>query len=159
MGTPTYIPIATLTLTGTDTRIDFQNIPNAYRDLVLVINGSVNVNSNLVFYYNNDSEFGTSAWMNGPGTGGGSSSLIDFMFAGTWNANLPSSAIIEIMDYSSTDKGKNALVRSDQPGGTGVWSIANRWRTTTAVNRITIDPTSTNAFNAGSTFNLFGIVG
>ena len=73
MPTATYIPLATLTLTGTDTIIDFQNIPSTYKDLILVINGSVNANSNLVFYYDNDSANGTAVWMTGNGSSASSS--------------------------------------------------------------------------------------
>jgi hypothetical protein len=96
--------------------------------------------------------------MQGVGSGSGSSSTIGFMFAGTWNANQDSNAIVQIMDYSATDKHKTSLVRSNQPSDQGAWAIANRWASNTAVNSITIDPTGSNTITSGTTLALYGVI-
>ncbi len=157
MATNTYTPLANITLGSSPTTVTFSNIPNTYRDLILVINGRVGANSNMVFFYNADSSNGTAVWMTGNGSTA-SSSTIGFMFAGTWNANQDSNAIVQIMDYSATDKHKTSLVRSNQPSDQGAWAIANRWASNTAVNSITIDPTGSNTITSGTTLALYGVI-
>ena len=152
-----YIALATTTLSSATAFVTFSSIPATYRDLILVINGRVGANSNMIFYYNSDQNNGTSVWMQGPGSGSGSSSSIGFMFAGTWNANQDSNAIIQIMDYAQTDKHKTALVRSNQAADTGTWALANRWASTNAITSVIIDPTGGNTLTAGTTLSLYGV--
>jgi hypothetical protein len=40
MPTPTYIPLATVTLGSADSSVTFSSIPATYRDLILVLNGT-----------------------------------------------------------------------------------------------------------------------
>jgi hypothetical protein len=156
-----YIALATTTLGSGASSVTFSSIPTsvngvALRDLILVINGKVGANSNMIFYYNSDQSNGTSVWMQGNGSSASSSS-IGFMFAGTWNANQDSNAIIQIMDYAQTDKHKTALVRGNQAADTGAWALANRWASTSAITSVIIDPTGGNTLSAGTTLSLYGV--
>ncbi len=151
-----YVALATVTLGSAAATVTFSSIPATYRDLILVINGRVGANSNMVFYYNSDQNNGSAVWMTGNGSSA-SSSTINFMFAGTWNANQDSNAIIQIMDYAQTDKHKTALVRSNQPADTGTWALANRWASTNAITSVIIDPTGGNTMTAGTTLSLYGV--
>jgi hypothetical protein len=67
--------------------------------------------------------------------------------------------IIQLMDYSATDKHKTVLSRKNQAARTTV-AQASRWASTSAINKITVNvtqPDPTN-FAVGSTFYLYGIV-
>jgi hypothetical protein len=156
-----YIALATTTLSSATTFVTFSSIPSsvngvALRDLILVINGRVNANSNMVFYYNSDQSNGSSVWMQGNGSSASSSS-IGFMFAGTWNANQDSNAIVQIMDYSATDKHKTALVRWDDAGANTV-AVAGRWANTAAINKIGLTIDDASSFSSTSTFSLYGVI-
>jgi hypothetical protein len=64
--------------------------------------------------------------------------------------------ILQVMDYSATDKHKTSLVRSGESvDGTEAW--VSRWPSTSAINSILLY-TGSNSFTAGSTFALYGIV-
>jgi hypothetical protein len=163
MPTNTYIPLATITLPSNQTTVTFSNIPSTLngatlKDLILITNGKVGGNSNMVFYFNSDTGNGTSTWSVGNGAGPGSGT-IGFVFAGTWNANQESNAITQIMDFSATDKQKICLTRSNQTADQGVWEVGSRWASNTAITSITIDPTGSNTITSGSTLSLYGIAG
>jgi hypothetical protein len=75
-------------------------------------------------------------------------------------ANL-SPIIIQVMDYSATDKHKSVLVRanSDAPSQNGVVAaVAGRWASTSAVTSVVLLPEVGPNFASGSTFNLFGVI-
>jgi hypothetical protein len=57
MPTPTYTPLATVTLASTASSVTFSSIPATYRDLVVVHNnfGTVNNDANSNFRFNGDS--------------------------------------------------------------------------------------------------------
>ena len=67
--------------------------------------------------------------------------------------------ILQIQDYSATDKHKSYLYRSGGATDTnyGTYAAAGRWANTSAITTITIAPSGSYTLLAGSTFALFGI--
>jgi hypothetical protein len=65
-------------------------------------------------------------------------------------------AIIQIMDYSATNKHKTVVSRANN-ASTGVEAGAGRWANTAAVTRVRFY-TTTNLLGIGSTLSLYGIV-
>lgn len=92
-------------------------------------------------------------YMEGTGSATGSQSNSGSYFS-TWWTGAYEQGIINLMDYSATDKHKSVLMRYGQSSG-GVNAWASRWANTAAVTQIQLYTTST--FAAGSTFALYGI--
>jgi len=161
VATPTYTLIDSTTLTVATTTVTFSSIPQTYRDLVLVC-GNVSSNSaggsTLRFSLNNDNNANYDAvWMYGDGTTTDSDSdssnfYIRFSVTGGDIAdNANALLIINLMDYSQTDKHTTALVsRNDQ---NKVLRLAGRWKNTAAVTQIDVKA----GIAAGATFHLYGI--
>jgi hypothetical protein len=170
MPTSTYDLIASNVLGTAVTSVSFSSIPATYRDLILVMeidltstfdgfrtlslrfNGDTGSNYNRVLMEGN----GSSA------ISGSATNSTSLALAGnnsrTDDATNPT-FIIQLMDYSATDKHKTILSRKNQAARTTV-AQASRWASTSAINEITVDvtqPDPTN-FAVGSTFYLYGIV-
>jgi hypothetical protein len=156
MPTPTYTPLANITLTGTPTVVTFSSISQAYRDLVVVYNGET-VSSggyDITLKLNGDTSNHSVVVMGGDGSS-------TFSFTATtnnlWNlgSGNKSAAMFQIMDYTATDKHKTSLVRmGSAAGSTG--AAAQRWASTSAVTSVAIGIGS-GTFAVGSTFALFGV--
>lgn len=87
----------------------------------------------------------------GSTTVGGSSNTADFMEGGT----VVSTALLNIMEYSVTDKQKTVIGRNG-PANNIVTVLTGRWANTAAINQIVISPVS-QTISAGSTFALYAI--
>jgi hypothetical protein len=159
MPTNTWTPLATLTLTGTDSEIVFASIPATYRDLILVANFAHTSSAEEVIYlrFNADSSNGTMVGMRGNGSGAASytTSSMFFSYAGGVSTTR-GNGIVQIMDYSATDKHKTSLVRCDIEA-LKTEAIANRWASTAAVTSVSLVCQST-PFAIGSTFSLYGVI-
>ena len=163
MPTPTYTPLATITLSSSDSEIIFANIPaTPYRDLILVIAANyVTSDGNIQLRFNGD---GGSNYSNVYFGGNGSSPFtgtlsLPWIYGGGANTSQGNSQIFQIMDYSATDKHKTVLNRTVEVGG-AVYAWANRWASTAAINTIRIvGQDGTRSFASGSTFSLYGIAG
>lgn len=163
MPTATYTPLATVTLSSTDSEILFSSIPSTYKDLVIVLDGSPGSNSLVWSRINADT--GTNY---GYVVMAGASSI--YSSAGTYNVAYLSDATVSansrimiqfsIFDYSATDKHKSILVRSnsDFSGGTGVYASAQRWASTNAITSVSL-VTNTGSWSVGTTASLYGIAG
>jgi hypothetical protein len=159
-----YIALATVTLGSTDSEIVFSSIPATYKDLVLVaqVKASSTVdNMNLRLNADTGSNY-SYVIMRGLGSGSGSSSSESgqtFMRADLFGSGVETDFdnfyIIQIMDYSATDKHKTVLNRMNNSSqNTG--AIAGRWASTTAVNQVSIFINST-TFAIGTTVSLYGV--
>lgn len=154
MPTPTYIPISSITLTGTAASVTFSSIPQTFKDLIIVSNQmsvSDAVDGNMQF--NGDTTNYTRVFVYGNG------SAIGFGANSTAQAFVPrvSPGVLEvqIMDYSSTDKNKVSLLKSNQ--GTYITYLqASKWANNSAVTSILLSPASS-SWAAGATFSLYGI--
>lgn len=159
MPTPTYTPLANLTLTGTDTQIDFTSISGTYRDLILIVNAKEAVSaSNILLRINSDTASNYSdVRMGGDGTNTISTTGATTYIRGTQYATVSTTdghnSIWHFMDYSATDKHKTVLIRSSN-AGLGVDAVAGRWASTSAITGFSLINVN---FAAGSTFALYGI--
>lgn len=162
MPTNTYTALATITLTSTDTAIDFQNIPGTYRDLVLVVRQIVNTGETDVRFNTDDGNNYTTVTMRGGADSG--------YYSATFTANgikpqnsaggTDSFFTLQIMDYSATDKHKTTLMRSGAGSSSSFTSTqahAVRWANTAAINRVRVLSVDGGTYQIGSTFSLFGI--
>lgn len=161
------VALATITLSGTQARVTFSSIPSTYRDLRLVMVAATNINSNNFMRLNNDSAGNyAQVYVTGNGSTVTSGGFIGGSFVGTDSSGFTTTVvgdtnhIIDILDYSATDKHKPMLFRSNRAGG-AIDMMVGRWASTAAVTSLYVDATNGGAsgFTAGSTFSLYGVVG
>lgn len=143
--------MANTTLTGTDGEVVFSSIPATYRDLVMVIDGSATNAQALNFKVNGVTTDITFIQMLGNG-----STTASNTGAAAGLGTVQGNIIINVMDYSVTDKHKTWLVRSSDSNG-NVRAGAARWASTSAITDFGVVFPST-TFTTGTTFALYGIV-
>lgn len=164
MPTVTYTPLANITLSSTVTSLTFSSISQAYRDLVLIAtplgstsSSSIGLTMNGVTsstYSRTLLEANGSSILSNAGTSTSIYWTNNYSDFGTVAAPL----IINIMDYSATDKHKNVLIRSNNANAE-VSMATGRWASTAAVTSFKLDVSAgASGYIAGSTFELFGIV-
>jgi hypothetical protein len=154
MPTPTYTPLATVTLASATSTVSFSSIPSSYRDIILVINGNASVNQFTGLRFNSDSGnnysfvrlFSTSS----------SSDTRSYGLLTTGDSSLTLNAVAHIMDYSATDKHKTAVIRSNIPAD-NVAAQTFRWANTAAITSISVEAIST-TWAVGTTINLYGVI-
>lgn len=157
MPTPTYDLISSTTLAASSSEVLFGSIPQGYRDLVLVANGTGSASGGLL-------------WFNGDLTGANYPSVVMYsdgntpmsgvqntLFFSVYGFESRQASIVHIFDYSQADKHKTVLIRANQ-AGTNVGAYATRWANTAAINSI-LARIITGTFDAGTTFSLYGIAG
>ena len=159
MPTPTYTPLATVTLGSSASSVTFSSIPTdgTYRDLVLVFNGTTAIDDGVGLRFNADtgSNYSNVRMFGNSGGAGSDSSTTTRIPTTAGNSSLRTAFISQVMDYSATDKHKTALTRNNITDN-NVAAIAGRWANTAAITSVTVlSPGST--MTAGSTINLFGI--
>jgi hypothetical protein len=165
MPTPTYTPLANITLGSTTTTVTFSSISAAYRDLVLVsFVRNASSDSNVRARFNGDSGSNyTYVRMFGTGSGSGSSDVTTttgFQIARQTDSSQSGfgTGIAHIMDYSATDKHKTVLVRADNGNSITMAHVA-RWANTAAITSIVLTSfEGAGGFATGSSFSLYGIV-
>ena len=157
----TYDKIATTTLSSSQSSVTFSSISSAYTDLILIINGPITSGENSYgMRLNSDtsSNYSTTALY---GDGSSAQSLRQTnatrMFVGRADTSN-STSIINLMNYSNTNKNKVVLAR----GASGSYSMiqASYWRQTAAINSITIAQYDFGGIHLAqtSTFTLYGIL-
>lgn len=158
MPTPTYTPLANITLSSTASTITFSSISQSYRDLILVTDATTSQTKGLLIRANNDSGANYSyvyAYTNGSsplsGSGSGETFYTQASVATQRGVN-----IIQFMDYSATDKHKVILVRMNIAGNQ-MEMAGERWANTSAITSLTLSMSSTPVFATGSSFALYGI--
>jgi len=152
MPTSTYTALATVTLGGTASSVTFSSIPATYRDLILVGTGTI---SGAVGSIRFNADTGSNYTRVGMlGNGSSTSSFADTS-AEVFLNNSPMTGILQIMDYSATDKHKTYLHR-DNNASSLVVAQAGRWANTAAITTVGIVAVG-GTFSAGVTFALYGI--
>ena len=156
MATPTYIPLATVTLAASSPQVNFESISQDYSDLVLICENSTGANNgNFVVRFNGDSSSSYfTVDMQGTGSAAGSGAYQSASFTGQSTSSGTALNSIEINDYSATDKHKAFLFRGDS--SYSARADAGRWASTAAITAINIDTNQT--WDVGSTFFLYQIV-
>lgn len=157
MPTPTYTPLANITLGSTTTSVTFSSISQSYRDLVLVINGTSTSNTtDGVIRFNSDSGSNYNrVFFYGQGAGSGGAGQDSASVAGMFLRTTVGHFIYNIMDYSATDKHKTVLNRSDA-ANYATWASAGRWANTAAITSIYVAPSGA-SFASGTMLALYGI--
>lgn len=164
MPTPTYTPLANITLGSSTSTVTFGSINQGFRDLVLVITAkSVAGTATVQFRPNGDTGFNYS-YVNMQGNGSSTNTLANSggnnNFGLTVNTGVTNSEfnviILNALDYSATDKQKLLLVRNNRAGN-GVEAIAGRWADTSAITYFTLTLNGGDSFATGSTMALYGI--
>lgn len=165
-------PIATQTLTGTSAQVIFDNIPQTFTHLRLVMFARSNGGSgtNIPIRFNNDSGgnyrvhyFGGSGSSAFSGDFGATQTIGDvgWVGAGTDTANSWGCSVVDVLDYTNTNKFKtlratNGVIQTTSTGAglLGIWT--SLWNSTAAITRFDFF-LSSGSFVAGSTFSLYGI--
>lgn len=165
--TAKYTPLATITLTSTDTEIVFANIPNSYKDLILQgqvrstraagtedmflqLNGDTASNYSAVFMY------GSSGGYSSLTASGGYMIVATNTAAANATSGVYSSIYAQIQDASATDKHKTLLTRNGGGNQDQVWATAGRWASTSAISSIRIYYTL-GSIASGTTLSLYGV--
>jgi len=162
MITPTYTPLATVTLASSASSVTFSNIPATYRDLVLITSCSFQNNGSIQITLNSDTGnnySGIRSQGDGSATSSGtysSNGQIAFQQI-NYSSNTRLTYVTNFMDYSATDKHKTVLTRNNGPAN-AVAMETHRWANNAAINRMLIQPGGGTNFLSGSTLSLYGIV-
>ena len=167
MATPTYTPLATVTLAVSSSAVYFTEISQDYSDLVLVmeysavdagigcfmyLNGDSGANYNRVTMANDIYGGATS----GTNTNSNGANLIQ---VSTSTGGMKTQYSLQFSDYSATDKHKTWLLRGNERDAQYTTANAGRWASTSAITSISISTATSGNYAAGSTFKLFGIHG
>lgn len=161
----TYEPIATTTLGSAAATIDFTSIPSTFTDLTLIVvfkgaSGSVTC------YARANADSGsnysvTNLEGNGSSAGSYSTSGANGFFgnwsqsAGTTNSHFVK---MDIFSYAgSTFKTALAEASADENGSGGLERNVSLWRSTAAINQLTVRSANSGSFAIGTTATLYGI--
>lgn len=166
--TATYSLIASTTLGTAAADVTFSSIPATFTDLVLVSSATTTLDGrDLRMRFNSDTGTNYSyTFMGGytsatSGRSTGAAYIQMGNFIGT-SSVYPSLEITSIQDYANTTTYKTSLTRHNQSqanvssGYTEVMGQVNLWRSTAAINSITLSLNSS-TYTAGSIFKLYGI--
>jgi hypothetical protein len=155
MPTPTYTPLATVTLGSSASSVTFSSIPATYRDLVVVFNGTVSTAGDLYMTLNSDTTNANYSFvrMVGSATATSQTEATREIALTYTDRNVH---IIQVMDYSATDKHKTSLSRSNGPANV-VAAYASRYASTSAITSVGFTINGGHNFETGATFALYGI--
>ena len=158
--TAKYTVIDSQVLTTSAASVTFSSIPGGYKDLMLVMNISATATAGVNLRFNSDSGSNYSyvwAYGNGSVTGssGGTLAQISISPYSSPDTTFAGSYLVEIFDFSATDKHSSILSRSNN-ANSGTAMYAGRWANTAAVTSIEVFFNS-NQMAAGSTFRLLGV--
>ena len=163
MPTPTYTALATVTLGSSASSVTFSSIPATYRDLILVSSVALSPAGDVHLRFNSDtgSNYSTVFGYGYSGGTGSASETQSFMTTTVYGAASTTigehAGVVQIMDYSATDKHKTVLSRANR-ANSGVDFIAGRWANTSAINTILVFHAAGRTLLTGTTLNLYGIV-
>jgi len=158
MPTPTYTPLANVTLASATATVTFSNIPATYRDLILITDHT-GAASGVDVFLSLNSDIGTNytrVLMYGNSTTTGALSGTSDAVSALYGSNRHT-MIMNVMDYSATDKHKTILIRNNNAQQSEVVAGATRWANTAAINSIRLGVGT--SFSTGSTFSLYGVIG
>lgn len=159
----TYEPIATTTLSSPASTIVFSSIPSTYTDLKIIISALSSSSASVYLRFNSDTTFGNygTQVMYGDGavyaaTGftNNSQSFVAGWTVGS-SSTLPTYGVADIFSYASS-RYKTVLAKGflDQNGGGESVVSVNVWRSTSAINTVTV---TGGLFDTNTTATIFGI--
>jgi hypothetical protein len=164
----TYEPIATTTVANsTTTSVTFSSITSAYTDLRIVLCYGAVTSMFLGMRLNGDTGTNYSSTRllgNGSTVSSARQTNADYLAVEpnfSPSSTIPGLATIDLFSYAgSTTKTVLTTGNSDLNGSGGLSRRAGLWRSTSAINSVTLfDVTATtNYFTSGSTITLYGIL-
>ena len=161
-----FFSIATVTLGSAQSYIEFTNIPQTYTHLQIRGIAKSTATDDNWMRFNSDTSSNYS-WHMLRGSGGAASSGAGTNASAMWvgygmdTANMFRSSIIDILDYTNTNKFKTIKTLSGMDTNTTtnwVELTSGNWRSTAAITSIRLYPNSGN-YGQYSTFALYGIKG
>lgn len=164
----TYDAIATATITSSGTGFDFQNIPQSYTDLRLVVvsrgtfasqsfGGAARVNNDSGNNYSWTRIFSDGTAQSQRATNQNTLGFGELPSANA-SANIFGHVVIDFLNYSNTTTFKTCISRTNTIVSTAyVFAYVNLWRSTNAINRIVFGQSSIADLAVGSTATLYGI--
>jgi hypothetical protein len=166
--TNSYESIATVSLSGTQSTISFSSIPSTYKHLQLRGIGLSNAANQRDVWVTLNSDSGANySWHRLTGNGsvaesdaGASANYMILARVSESGVSNLGAFVIDILDYADTNKYKTArsLAGRDANGSGSVWLDSGSWRSTSAVNSISLKPQS-DSWNQYSHIALYGIKG
>lgn len=157
MALQSTVALANIVLSANAPSITFSNIPQNYKDLILVADwASVSDTGTGVLRFNNDSSsIYNIVALYGAGTGGPSafSQSNQPQDIGIFPRVSRSGIIMKMFEYSSTTKHKNYTCRQSA-ADYAVWIHAGKYSSLSPISSITITPTAN--FVAGTVLSLYG---
>lgn len=157
MPTPTYTPLATITLGANASSVTFSSIPATYRDLIVIYTTPSNISSSGFpgIRLNNDtgSNYDFVLMQTSADIVQSTSGTLTRMGLGATDTRA---AVCQILDYSATDKFKPSLLRYGTADNTTVQARATTWKNTSAVTSL-VFMTTAGQYQSGTTFSLYGI--
>lgn len=171
-------PISSITLTGSQSSIEFNNIPGTYSHLQLRFfvrtNRSTYNTDEVYIYYNNDTTASNYAGhylmaqnANFPSTAisGGAANFVVPYYVGANNGSAPFAGwIVDFFDYANTNKFKTirGIGGADSNGDVSSYCTtpmfnSSLWKNTAAITSIRIVVGIGTALNQYSSFSLYGI--
>lgn len=157
-----YESIATVAVgAGGQSSIQFTSIPATFQHLqIRLFSKNSTDNGTIGMRYNSDSGANYSyhdLYGNGGGAGGSAlaASSQTTLFACLTGSTQASVAVIDILDYADTNKYKTNrnIIGVDYNGSGYAWVSSGNWRSTTAINSITLNAT----FNQYTHAALYGV--
>ena len=166
---PTFVKIASQTLTGTSSTVTFSNIPQGYTDLQLVINYAISnaAGTDVRMQFNGDTGTNYSALLmsgknaQAPSNDSARRSNVNYIQFNNWVGPIntyTNYAVVNVMSYSNSTFYKTAIHRGGQFQGSyhEVITQTALYRSTAPITSIAFYTTSY-AFAAGATFTIYGI--
>jgi hypothetical protein len=165
------IPIATLSASGSAVSVEFTNIPLEYEHLQIrgIVRNTwgINAREEISVRFNSDNATNYS-WheLSGDGSSASAGGYASQTYIGAGvlggdsnTSGIYSAAIIDILDYSNTNKFKTlrSLTGLDANGSGWLWYRSGNWRSTSAINTIRVASANGQNLKIYSTFALYGI--
>jgi hypothetical protein len=153
MPTPTYVPLANITLSSPAATVTFSSISQAYGDLVLVVYQSTVATVNEMQIYLNSDTGSNYNRVYLEGNGSATSSNANSLVVGPYGTGVGLTRC-NFMGYSATDKHKTFVARADSPSSAKITFA--RWASNSAITSIACSM-PVNNWSAGTSFALYGI--
>lgn len=156
----TYDPIATTTLGSAANSITLSSIPTSYTDLVVVFVGANAAADDFILRFNSDSASNYSTTQlitDGSSAVSIRTTSVTQIALGYGTTNRINGAVINIMDYKNTSVNKSALITYINTNDFTRRTVGT-WRSTTAINSVTVQRSGAGNMNAGTTMTIYGIL-
>lgn len=156
--TAAWTPLATTMLSSAASSVTFGSIPSGYRDLNLVVQGGATSNFQFRVRFNGDTgaNYPYVQMYGEPNGYGSDANTLDHIRAVFGNTATTGMAILQIMNYSATDKHKTVLAREQSASESYIVARASRWASNSAISSIEVIP-HFGSLQTNTTFSLWGL--